>query len=138
MAEELNIGLGSLSWRYPPQLFILPFLGYPSEYVDLDYIVSAILPCILFWFLLYIFSCISFLLNFRSFSLIAALYTVINLVCLWEYVSSGFFYITIFEQYILYLFYPVDPSATLVMHPSCIVLKKEQNVHSSYSNFKRV
>lgn len=74
---------------------------------------------------------------FRSFSLIAALYTVINLVCLWEYVSSGFFYITIFEQ--LYTcFIPVDPSATPVMHPSCIVLKKEQNVHSSYSNFKRV
>lgn len=103
------MGLGSLSWRYLPQLFLLPFLGYPSAYVDLDYIVSAILPCILFWFLLYIFSCISFLMIFRSFSLIAALYTVINLVCLWEYVSSGFFYITIFEQYIIYLFYPHGP-----------------------------
>lgn len=29
----------------------------------------------------------------------------------------------------------MDPSATPVMHPSCIVLK-EQNVHSSYSNPK--
>ena len=137
LAEELNMGLGSLSWRYPLQLFILPFLGYPLGFVDLDYIVSAILPCILFWFLLYIFSCISFLLIFRSFSLIAALYTVIKSVCLWEYMSSEFFYFTIFEQYILYQFYPQGPqhnsSHASVIHSS----QKETKCTFKLQQFKK-
>lgn len=35
------MGFEYLSWIYPLQLFLLPFLGYPSGYVDLDSIVSA-------------------------------------------------------------------------------------------------
>lgn len=76
-----------------------------------------ILLCILFWFLLYIFSCRFFLLIFRSFSLIAALYTVINLVCygrMWTQSSSA---LPSLNNIFYTSFIPMDIITALVIIP---------------------
>lgn len=114
LAEELNIGLGSLSWRYLPQLFFCHF-GLPIN-VDLDYIVSAILPCILFWFLLYIFSYIVSTVIFGVIltdccSLHSYKFGVLVGIC-----KLRVFYITILDNYILVL-----SPWTLVQLQSCIL-----------------
>ena len=77
-------------------VIILLFVGHLPMGVDLDYTVSLALLVILWWFLLYIFSCgKSFTLVFRSLSLIVALYVVIILVCSWEEMRSESSYSTI-------------------------------------------
>ena len=71
-------------------VIILPFVGHLPRVTGLDYTVCLPLLPLSLWFLLYIFSCRkSFLLVFRSFSSIVALYVFVILVCPWEEVSSG-------------------------------------------------
>ena len=67
-AGELDVGLGPLTpWGEPLQ----SWLSWGCE--SWLYCVSALLP-ILLWFLLYVFCCRSFLLVFRSFSSIVAIF----------------------------------------------------------------
>ena len=60
----------SLLWEILWNIIILQFVAVPrggGGHIEFDYIVSLPLLLVLLWFLLYVFSCTSFLVGFRLF-----------------------------------------------------------------------